>query len=218
MDSRYRCRQGGKKRKWAQQIISLLVWPKSFLGGTDLSTDVDWDNTPLLLLQANELWTLRKISGLNYRQFGDRFKSFQQLIRRSHLSHSLRATTTVCIPQTRWESSASREISPAGRSSQSTRSDSFALISPELIREMSGEIYGRVKGNEWEPRPISAKTAPVSTNRAVNFGYRAFLLFCQRTVWWKNRQKFGWRLHFVFLASTKAPQLWNCLKCIANSI
>ena len=41
-------------------------------------------------------------------------------------------------------------------------------------------------GNEWPPRPIFAKTAPVSTNRAVNFGYRAILLFCQQRVWWKK--------------------------------
>ena len=54
------------------------MWPKSFLGGTDLSTDLDWDNTQL---QTNELWTLKKISGLNYRQFGDRFKSFQLPLR-----------------------------------------------------------------------------------------------------------------------------------------
>ena len=132
----------------------------------------------------------------------------------SHLSHSPRATTTDSMPEPRPESCAFREISPAGRSSQSTRSDFSALNSVGLIRDMSGEIYGWwMKGNEWAPRPISAKTAPVSTNRAVNFGYRAFLLFCQRIVWWKNGRKFGWRLHFVFLASMNAQQLQNWLKC-----
>ena len=115
-------------------------------------------------------------------------------------------------------SSAFREIWPAGRSSQSTRSDFSALNSVGLIQDMSGEIYGRwMKGNEWAPRPISAKTAPVSTNRAVNFGYRAFLLFCQRIVWWENGRKFGWRLHFVFLTSMNAPQLQNCVKCFLLS-
>ena len=54
------------------------MWPKSFLGGTDLTSDLGWDNTQL---QTNELWTLKKISGLNYRQFGDRFKSFQRPLR-----------------------------------------------------------------------------------------------------------------------------------------
>ena len=114
-------------------------------------------------------------------------------------------------------SSAFREISPAGRSSQSTRSDFSALISPGLIRDMSGEIYGRwMKGNEWAPRPISAKTAPVSTNRAVNFGYRAILLFCQSLVWWKNWRKSGWRLDFVFLTSMNASHLQHCLNPICQ--
>ena len=43
------CHQGGKNGSKAQHIISLLVRPKSFLGGTDLSTDLGWlDNGHLL--------------------------------------------------------------------------------------------------------------------------------------------------------------------------
>ena len=99
----------------------------------------------------------------------------------SHLSHSPRATTTDSIPQPR--PVLSGRFDP--RVDRHNLPDRIFLpsILPGLIRDMSGEIYGRwMKGNEWAPRPISAKTAPVSTNRAVNFGYRAILLFCQRRV------------------------------------
>ena len=51
-------------------------------------------------------------------------------------------------------------------------------MSFSFIWQMSDDIYASVKKNEWAPRPISAKTAPVSTNRAVNFGYRAIFLPC----------------------------------------
>ena len=82
------------------------------------------------------------------------------------------------------------------------------LHSAAYLRNEWEDWWGGAKGNEWEPRPISAKTAPVSTNRAVNFGYRAILLFCQKhQLWWKKGWKCGWRQDFVFSTSINSPQL-----------
>ena len=179
------------------------MWPKSFLGGTDLSSDLGWDNTHLL--QTNELWTLKKISGLNYRQFGDRFKSFQRPLRPTfHILPVLQLR--IPFPSHVQSRVLSGRFDP--RVDRHNLPDRIFL--PSILVGLS-EIWvvrfmgGWMKGNEWAPRPISAKTAPVSTNRAVNFGYRAILLFCQRRVWWKNWRKSGWRLDFVFLTSMNAP-------------
>ena len=180
----------------------------------DLSTDVDWDNEHLAspsndppAIHLLDLWP--QLQTVWRQRLRVQILSTATTTTATHLLHSPRATTLDCIPQPRQESCVSWDFLAGGQSSQSLPIGFFRPhFSLRLIWEMSsGEIYGRVKGNEWAPRPISAKTAPVSTNRAVNFGYRAILLFCQKHVWWKKGRKSGWRLDSVFSTPINTPQL-----------